>query len=245
MKKSQKAMIFNFPRRSSPLLEYARADTNVRLDREQNILRGVKILGLSSLNGRQYAPEALSRAQKLYENAKVNVNHPKESPQAPRDYQDRIGSIQNVRYREKDGLYGDFHFNPCHPLAEQLKWDAEHAPENVGFSHNIMARTVPQKDGTLLVEEITSVRSVDLVADPATTHGLFEAQNQPDEPQPQTVQEAELKALQEEMLSLRRQFQELLRASQVVSEPVSRAPSDVLKERPMSTEEFVKTIRSN
>ena len=243
-------MIFNFPRRPSPLLEYARADANVRLDREQNVLRGVKILGLSSLNGRQYAPEALNRAQKLYENAKVNVNHPKESPQAPRDYQDRIGSIQNVRYREKDGLYGDFHFNPCHPLAEQLKWDAEHAPENVGFSHNIMARTVPQKDGTLLVEEITSVRSVDLVADPATTHGLFEGRNQvgdlqASDVQPRAIQEAELKALQEELAALRRQFQELLRTSQVVSEPVSRAPSDVLKERPMSTEDFVKTIRGN
>ena len=55
----------------------------------------------------------------------------------------------------------------------------------------------------------------------------------------------DLKALQEELAALRRQFQELLRASQVVSEPVSRAPSDVLKERPMSTEDFVKTIRGN
>jgi len=229
-------MLFTFPRRPSPLLEYARADATARLDREQNVLRGVKILGLSSLNGRQYAPEALSRARKLYENAKVNVNHPKESPQAPRDYQDRIGSIQNVQYREKDGLYGDFHFNPCHPLAEQLKWDAEHAPENVGFSHNILARTTPQKDGTLLVEEITSVRSVDLVADPATTHGLFESRDQPAPP-------SELETLQEELAALRRQFQEFLRASQPVSEPVSRFPSDVLKERPMSTEEFVRNLR--
>ena len=108
-----------------------------------------------------------------------------------------------------------------------------------------MARTVPQKDGTLLVEEITSVRSVDLVADPATTHGLFEGQNQAADVQPRAIQEAELKALQDELAALRRQFQDLLRASQVVSEPVSRAPSDVLKERPMSTEDFVKTIRGN
>ena len=53
-------------------------------------------------------------------------------------------------------------------------WDAEHAPENVGFSHNVLARTARQGDG-VVVEEITKVQSVDLVADPATTRGLFEA----------------------------------------------------------------------
>ena len=169
--------------RSNPLLEYSQASASTHLDREHGILSGVKILGLVSLNARRYDPQALRRARKLYENAKVNVNHPKDSPQAPRDYQDRIGSIRNVQFREMDGLYADFHFNPRHPLAGQLMWDAEHSPENVGFSHNILARTRAQKDGTLLVEEITAVRSVDLVADPATTNGLFEAAD-PTEPLP-------------------------------------------------------------
>jgi hypothetical protein len=71
------------------------------------------------------------------------------------------------------GLRGDFHFNPKHALAEQLIWDAEHSPENVGFSHNVEART-SRRDGKVVVEEITRVQSVDLVADPATTRGLFE-----------------------------------------------------------------------
>ena len=70
-------------------------------------------------------------------------------------------------------MFGDFHFNPKHALAEQLVWDAGHAPENVGFSHNVQARTVRQGDETL-VEAILKVHSVDLVADPATTCGLFE-----------------------------------------------------------------------
>ena len=157
-------------------LEYAQADASSRLDRENAVLHGVKILGFVSLNGRRYTVEALERACALYENAKVNVNHPRHSPQAPRDYQDRIGNIRNVRFQKNEGLYADFHFNPRHPLAEQLMWDAEHAPENVGFSHNIAAKTATQKDGSLLVEEILLVRSVDLVADPATTHGLFESQ---------------------------------------------------------------------
>lgn len=146
----------------------------MRVDREAGVIRGVKILGRESRNGRTYLPEALSQAARLYEEAKVNVNHPKGSPHGPRDYQDRIGVIRNVALRPGEGLFADFHFNPKHSLAEQLVWDAEHAPENVGFSHNVQARTRRQGE-RVVVEAITKVQSVDLVADPATTRGLFES----------------------------------------------------------------------
>jgi hypothetical protein len=146
---------------------------SIRTDRELGILKGVKILGLESRNGRRYLVEALRGAAPLYEGAKVNVNHPKGSPGAPRDYQDRIGVIRNVTLAENKGLFADFHFNPQHALAGQLAWDAEHAPENVGFSHNVQARVSRQGDQAV-VEQILKVHSVDLVADPATTRGLFE-----------------------------------------------------------------------
>jgi hypothetical protein len=146
----------------------------MRVDGQQGILRGVKVLGLRSRNGRTYLAEALERAVSLYEGAKVNVNHPKTGPLAPRDYQDRIGSLRNVTVRADEGLFADLHFNPKHALAEQLLWDAQHAPENVGFSHNVLAKTSRRGDGTA-VEAITKVQSVDLVADPATTQGLFES----------------------------------------------------------------------
>ncbi len=145
----------------------------LRIDREQGVLRGVKLLGLDSRNGRKYSPTALDAAKGLYEGARVNVNHPKTHPLASRDYQDRLGLVRNIALRPAAGLFGDFHFNPKHALAEQLLWDAQHAPENVGFSHNVQARTVRQGDETL-VEAILKVHSVDLVADPATTCGLFE-----------------------------------------------------------------------
>ncbi len=145
----------------------------VRVDRAQGVIRGVKLLGLASRNGRRYLPAALDQAAALYEGAKVNVNHPKGNPLAARDYQDRLGVIRAVQARG-DGLFGDLHFNPKHALAEQLAWDAEHAPENVGLSHNVEARTARQGDQTV-VEAILKVQSVDLVADPATTHGLFES----------------------------------------------------------------------
>ncbi len=146
---------------------------SLRVDREPGVIRGVKILGLASRNGRGYLAATLAAAASLYEGAKVNVNHPKGDPAAPRDYQDRIGVIRNVTVRPREGLFGDLHFNPKHALAEQLAWDAEHAPENVGFSHNVEARTARQGEH-VVVEAILKVKSVDLVADPATTQGLFE-----------------------------------------------------------------------
>ena len=151
----------------------------MRVDRAAGVIRGVKILGLKSRNGRTYLPETLTQAAQLYEDAKVNVNHPKGHPTRPRDYQDRIGVIRNVEVRNVEvrgeaGLFADLHFNPKHALAEQLAWDAEHSPQNVGFSHNVRARTT-RRDDRVVVEEITKVQSVDLVADPATTGGLFES----------------------------------------------------------------------
>jgi hypothetical protein len=146
----------------------------LRVDRAESALRGVKILGLQSRNGRTYEPDALAEAVRLYEGAKVNVNHAQGDPSRPRDYQDRIGAIHNVALRPGEGLFGDFQFNPKHALAEQLLWDAEHAPENVGFSHNVEARVRRSGDGAA-VEAILRVQSVDLVADPATTRGLFES----------------------------------------------------------------------
>lgn len=142
------------------------------------VIRGVKILGLSSSNGRDYPAATLQKAAELYENSRVNVNHPKGNPGTPRDYQDRMGIIRHVVVKE-DGLYADYFYNPKHALAEQLEWDAENSPHSVGFSHNIQARTRRQGD-RMLVEEITRVTSVDLVADPATTRGLFE-QNESEE----------------------------------------------------------------
>jgi hypothetical protein len=150
----------------------------LRVDRNEGVLRGVKLIGYESRNCRRYLPETLAAAVVLYEGAKVNVNHAKAGALAARDYQDRIGVVRNVSARSGEGLFGDLHFNPKHALAEQLLWDAEHAPENVGFSHNVEART--KRDGEqTVVEAIVRVHSVDLVADPATTRGLFENQSAP------------------------------------------------------------------
>ncbi|MDO4549659.1 MAG: hypothetical protein Q4C96_00230 [Planctomycetia bacterium] len=170
----------------------------MRVNREEGIIHGVKILGLESRNGRNYAPEALDEATIFYEGAKVNINHPKGDPTSPRDYQDRLGNIRNVIFQQNAGLFADLYFNPHHFLAEQLIWDAEHSPKNVGFSHNVRAIT-ERVDGKVQVKKILCVNSVDLVADPATTTGLFESWN------------AHLRqdSLQEELNSIKTQLEEM------------------------------------
>ncbi|QDT01271.1 hypothetical protein [Adhaeretor mobilis] len=168
-----------------PISEYVDSrGVRLRVDAAGGVLRGVKLIGRHSKNGREYRESTLRQAAALYEEAKVNVNHPAGGTLVPRDYRDRLGVIRDVQYvgagTEQSGLFGDLHFNPKHPLAEQLVWDAQHNPRNVGFSHNVLAR-LTREDSQTVVEEITHVRSVDLVADPATTHGLFESQADPQE----------------------------------------------------------------
>ncbi|QDU86945.1 hypothetical protein Pla175_02990 [Pirellulimonas nuda] len=150
----------------------------LRVEPEAGLLRGVKLLGLASRNGRTYRETALRKAIGLYEGAKVNVDHPAGGPLQPRAYRDRLGVVKNVELRPGEGLFGTLVYNPKHPLAEQLAWDAAHAPQNVGLSHNVLARTSTEGD-RVVVEAIERVQSVDLVADPATTRGLFESEGAP------------------------------------------------------------------
>lgn len=180
-----------------------------KIDKENGVVSGVKIIGVKSRNNRVYPISTLRDAAPLYENAKVNVNHPDGSPNESRKYQDRVGSIKNVTV-EENGLYGDFHFNPKHPLAEQMLWDAEKAPENFGFSHNVEA-VVRLENGAQVVDKIVRVRSVDLVADPATTSGLFESTtlnlNAPSNCADATERDACLQALENERDAATQRFE--------------------------------------
>lgn len=145
-------------------------------DSDSGLISGVKILGLTSRNGRVYPPDVLREAAPLYEGAKVNVNHvSKEAARLPRDYRDRIGTVTNVVFKENSGLFADFHYNPNHAQAKQLLWDAHNAPNNVGFSHCVEA-VYHQENDLSVIDKIVRVISVDLVADPATTNGLFESE---------------------------------------------------------------------
>lgn len=138
-----------------------------------NVLRGVKVLGWDSANDRRYLPEAGRAALAIYEGILVNIDHPESDPQAVRSLRDRFGRLTGATVKE-DGVYSDLTFNPAHPMAESVRWWAKNDPKAIGLSHNAVGQGRIDESGTFVVEKILSVRSVDLVADPATVKGLFE-----------------------------------------------------------------------
>ena len=145
------------------------------IDREAGVIHGVKILGASSKNGRDYSPQALREAAAIYEGLGVNTNHPnRATPNVSRNVEEGVGWLENVTVKP-DGVYGDLNIIKSHPLAETLFEVAERKPDRFGLSHNA-AGDVVERNGRRIVESIKSVRSVDLVQNPATVHSLFESE---------------------------------------------------------------------
>ncbi|MBE3132842.1 MAG: hypothetical protein IMZ55_05170 [Acidobacteria bacterium] len=142
------------------------------MDRKAGVLHDVRVLGRRSMNGREYTVEAIAKAKGLYEGRAVNADHPLD-PTGDRSIQDRMGWLQNVR-DDSTGLTADLHLLRSHPMSERIFEAAERRPQLFGLSHNAEGRTHEQ-EGRMIVDEITDVRSVDVVADPATTRSLFES----------------------------------------------------------------------
>jgi hypothetical protein len=168
-----------------PLSEYFANDgVKPRVDREAGIIYGVKMLGLQSRNKGYkhyaYPPATHSKSFAIMEGVVSNVDHHDPSKGERVSYRDRIGVFRNVQATDT-GTFGDYHVNPKHSLAEQLFWDAENAPEKLGFSIRGDGKINRKDPKHPIVEEIVSVSSVDLVANPATTHGLFESEDVPDD----------------------------------------------------------------
>lgn len=144
------------------------------VDRQNNVIRRVKVIGLASKNGRQYSPEALKNAVNLYENATVNLSHPKRTEaDAERGFMESPGFLSGVRY-ESDGLYADLHLYEKHPATALILERATKNPKGFGLSHNADG-SYEKQNGRTVITKINRVRSVDVVGIPATTAGLFES----------------------------------------------------------------------
>lgn len=148
-----------------------------RVDTEAGIIYGVKVLGPRSRNGRIYEDSAIRKALPLYEGVTVNINHvrpdPKTGAHVERPMQDRWGVLRNVRYQE-GSIYADLHYIKSHPMTKQLVEAAQRFPEIFGLSHDA-GGDEQLIDGERRVVEMYEVKSVDVVADPATNEGLFES----------------------------------------------------------------------
>lgn len=147
-----------------------------RINRDEAVIRGVRVVGTRSRNGHEYLQEALVGAIPLYEGAKICINHikPKKGEPVPeRQFEQIWGTLRNVRWFE-GGLVGDIHYIRSHALTEQILEAAERFPENFGLSHDADGiRT--EIGGRPVIQKITKVYSVDIVADPASNVSLFES----------------------------------------------------------------------
>jgi len=179
-----------------------------RIDAEAGIIHGVKVLGPRSRNGRIYDDAAIKNAVAFYEGVVVNLNHQRGKPGETQDrpIQDRWGVLKNARYQE-GSIYADLHYIKAHPMTAQLVEAATRFPETFGLSHDAAGdeRIV---DGERRVVEVYDVRSVDVVADPATNDGLFESHSRKTKMKKkfkaivESVQVAELKECMTEAMAM-------------------------------------------
>jgi len=154
------------------LFERTTGNTSMRVDRAAGVIRGVRILGPVSANKRRYTARAIQDGAKLYEGKQVNFDHPGVTRQ-DRTVADRAGWLEGVQVRD-GGLTGDLHLLKADPRTDKILEAAERRPALFGLSHNAQG-SVRHDGDAMVVETIESVRSVDIVADPATTRSLFES----------------------------------------------------------------------
>ena len=146
------------------------------VDREAGEIRNVKVLGFESANGRTYTREAVEKACRMYEGAKVKLDHPKKSSLGEdRSFTETFGVLEGCHCKD-DGLYADkLRYKKSHPSAELVAESAENFSDTFGLSHNVRGKT-EVREGKTHVIEIERVESVDVVDSPATTNGLFESE---------------------------------------------------------------------
>lgn len=144
----------------------------LRVDRDAGVIYGVRVIGLTSANGRDYTPEAIRKALPLYEGCPVNINHA--LPGQANTVERRVGWLQGVKQESDGGARGDLHLLKSHPATAAILEAAERRPELFGLSHNAHG-TSRRVNGREKIESIEKVVSVDVVVDPASVKSLAES----------------------------------------------------------------------
>ena len=220
------------------------------IDTEEGVIRGVRILGPSSKNGRRYSPQAIKSAAGMYEGVAVNVDHSRDATDRP--VADAFGWLRGVAVRE-NAVYGDLHYLKSHPSAPLLVEVAQRNPNRLGLSHHAEG-TVRMDGGTTIVETVERVHSVDLVQTPATNAGLFESEGgymqvegdkkpvtEADEFKAKVMEAMDMDGDMGEMVA---KLKALLAAMETPEEPsleIEMGEADKMGEKPMA-ESFVKIM---
>lgn len=152
------------------------AFTNVaaeRIDRENAVIRGVKILGRKSAHGYEYSDRAIQEAASLYDGVDVNIEHPESNYDRIRPIAEGWGALRNIQV-QGDGVYGDLHYLKEH-AATPVLLERISRGFPIGLSHNAKGTDV-SRSGKRIIESVKRVNSVDIVRRGATTKTLFESE---------------------------------------------------------------------
>lgn len=154
------------------ILQMSREAAAGQVDLAAGRIKGVKLLGRISKKGHEYSDKALQDVARQAEGVVVNIDHV--DPGQRRSYRDRVGHLENV-YVQEGAVYGDFVLNRKHELFDQIVEDAENHPRSLGFSIDAREGETKKIDGRQVVVSVGKLLSIDLVANPATTNGLWES----------------------------------------------------------------------
>lgn len=148
-----------------------------RLDPEAGIAHGVAVCGPVSLNGRDYPDAVRDRDKAVYEGAAVYIDH----ADGERRVREWFGELRNPRTRISDRrTIADHHYPKNSGFTAEYEERAGKFPRSLGFSHVAVCQT-KRVNGREVIEAITRVHSVDIVAKPATNAGIAES-HQPQRP---------------------------------------------------------------
>jgi len=172
-----------------------------RIDRENRVIRDVKVAGLESVNTARvlglplewgdaldktysYLESALQEALPLYEGSRVYLDHPETQidesgrrviSSSDRKVADHFGRLRELRFVPGDGIRGNLEYLEKHPLAEKVLETAARMSEQLALSHRAFLEPVLVA-GRVVVRAIRRVLSVDLITEnPGTTVTLFES----------------------------------------------------------------------
>lgn len=147
------------------------------IDTDNRIIKNVCVMGTpKSKNGRTYTENAMGKITTLTEGTKCFINHPSKTElkdrDGVRDLKDWVGVFRGAR-REGAKILSNLHVRESY--FDLVRDIATMQPAQVGNSINARVKIFTGDDGKESVADVDMLRSVDLVANAATTQSLFES----------------------------------------------------------------------
>lgn len=176
--------------------------TKFTVDREEGMIRGVKLCSKHSKNNREYTRNALEDLTKLYEYLPIRIDHDEKG------YLKTVGSVQKTEMNRIDyEIRGDISLNKGHPAYDQIMEDAEHRPHLLKLSHEIPARgyQATRKGDKLVVDRVHKVDCFAIVTNGGVNNSLFEGKEDED------VEIKSLAELKEAMPALYEELEKAMR----------------------------------